>query len=116
MSYYLAVRTVLDLDSFARLSGLHPDLVQRFVTLGILEARTGADGELQFDRDQVKTVARIRRLRAGFALNYAALGLVLELLDRIDDLERRAQPRTPQTRTTVITIASPRSAGGTTWT
>jgi hypothetical protein len=32
-------------------------------------------------------VARLQRLRAGFALNYAALGLVVDLLDRIAVLE-----------------------------
>ncbi|HEY8556739.1 MAG TPA: chaperone modulator CbpM, partial [Actinomycetes bacterium] len=43
------------------------------------------------------TVARIQRLRTGLSLNYAAIGLVLDLLDRIDVLERdlRARPRPP---------------------
>ena len=35
-------------------------------------------------------VARIQRLRAGLGLNYAALGLVLDLLDRIAELEARS--------------------------
>ena len=32
-------------------------------------------------------LARIQRLRAGLCLNYASLGLVLDLLDRISQLE-----------------------------
>ena len=38
-------------------------------------------------------MARVQRLRAGFALNYAAIGLVTDLLDRITVLETaRAGP------------------------
>ena len=42
-------------------------------------------------------MARIQRLRTGLSLNWAAIGLVLDLLDRIDVLERdlRARPRPP---------------------
>lgn len=91
----------LDLGSFARASGLHPDLVRRLVALGLIEATRGAAGELRFSPDQLATVARIQRLRASFSLNYAALDLVLELLDRIEALEAasrtgtRIRPRRP---------------------
>lgn len=87
----------LDLAGFARAAGVHPDLVRRFVALGLLEPRRDAAGRLWFPVTQVPLVARIQRLRAGFALNYAAVGLVLDLLDRIDDLES-ALRRRPMTR------------------
>jgi hypothetical protein len=77
----------LRLEEFARLAGVHPELVQRFVVLGLLEATTDDAGELWFHSGQLARLARIQRLRAGFALNYAALGLVLDLLDRIAVLE-----------------------------
>ena len=86
-TYYLARPDRLALDDFARLADLHPELARRFVTLGLLEATTDAGGELWFRPGQLTRLARIRRLRAGFALNYAALGLVLDLLDRIAVLE-----------------------------
>jgi chaperone modulatory protein CbpM len=85
----------LDLDSFARRSGLHPDLVRRLVALGLLEPERDAAGRLWFAPTQLLAVARIQRLRAGFALNYAAIGLVVDLLDRIGELEaaqRRPRP------------------------
>jgi hypothetical protein len=41
----------------------------------------------------VGSVGRIRRLRAAFPLNYASLGLVCELLDRIAALESAMQHR-----------------------
>jgi DNA-binding transcriptional MerR regulator len=83
----LARPTGLSLEGFARASGLHPDLVMRFVNLGLLDATTGARGQLRFAPDQLRRADRIQRLRRDLSLNYAALGLVLDLLDRIDHLE-----------------------------
>jgi DNA-binding transcriptional MerR regulator len=74
----------LDADAFAAASGLHPDLLDRFVALGLLAPGTDEAGHLWFQPGDVATVARIQRLRAGFGLNYAAIGLVLDLLDRLD--------------------------------
>lgn len=74
----------LDIDAFAAASRLHPDMVHRFVALGLLAPRTDESGRLWFRPGDVATVARIQRLRAGFGLNYAAIGLVLDLLDRLD--------------------------------
>jgi len=53
--------------------------------LGIETSRGPARGG--HDRGQVAAVARVQRLRAGFALNYAAISLVTDLLDRIAVLE-----------------------------
>jgi hypothetical protein len=36
-------------------------------------------------------MARIKRLRASFSVNYATVGLLCDLLDRIADLETRAR-------------------------
>ena len=77
----------LALGDFARASGTHPDLVRRLVALGLIDARQDPAGELWFSRSQLASLARIQRLRAGFALNYAAVGLVVDLLDRIAFLE-----------------------------
>jgi chaperone modulatory protein CbpM len=79
--------TGLSLETFSRTAGLHPDLVRRLVSLGLLEARTDAIGELSLPPAQLAVAARVQRLRAGLALNYAAIGLVMDLLDRIAQLE-----------------------------
>ena len=88
----------LDLHTFARAAGMHPDLVVRLVALGLLEPYRDAAGALWFPAAQRGTAARIQRLRAGLSLNYAAVGLVLDLLDRIAELEAAARrQRTPRT-------------------
>lgn len=84
-------RAGLRLDVFARATGTHPDLVRRLVALGVVEAERDRAGELWFAPDEVGALARVQRLRAGFALNYAAVGLVTHLLDRIAVLEARAR-------------------------
>ena len=105
--YVLARPLRLDLDAFARAAGLHPDVVRRFVALGLIDALRDASGTLWFSPSQLAATARLQRLRAGFGLNYASLGLVVDLLDRIARLEA-AQRRRP------LESASPR--GGRRWT
>jgi chaperone modulatory protein CbpM len=77
----------LSADEFAAATGLHPDLIRRLVALGIVDAARDPAGNLWFSRSQVAAVARVQRLRAGFALNYSAIALVTDLLDRIAVLE-----------------------------
>jgi hypothetical protein len=103
VSYALWRPARLDLQSFAQATGTHPDLVRRLVTLGVLDAETDSAGRLWFAPAQVTAMARIQRLRAGFSLNYAAVGLVIDLLDRIAALEAAAR-------------SSSRRSGGDSWT
>jgi chaperone modulatory protein CbpM len=100
--YVLARPARLRLDAFARRGGLHPDVVRRFVALGLLPSHRDLRGDLWFEPSALVTVARIQRLRAGLGLNYAAIGLVLDLLDRIDELESASRRRrTPSWTSTV---------------
>jgi len=92
MSYPMvrAVRPNMErqsMEEFTMLSGLHPDLIRRLVALGLVEAYRDPAGQLWFPRSELAALARVQRLRAGFALNYAAVGLVADLLDRIAVLE-----------------------------
>jgi hypothetical protein len=77
----------LDLATFSRAAGLHPGLVARLYSLGLLEATRDGAGELWFAPAQLRELARVQRLHAMFPLDYAAVGLVVDLLDRIADLE-----------------------------
>lgn len=91
--YVLARRPGMQLDAFAARSGLHPDMVRRLVALGLLSCHQDARGQLWFQTSALNTVGRIQRLRRGLGLNYAAIGLVLDLLDRIDELESASRRR-----------------------
>jgi chaperone modulatory protein CbpM len=92
-----AVRLGLEdfsLEDFARAAGMHPELVRRLVAAGALDACRDQAGVLWFSPAQLAAVGRIQRLRATFMLSYSALGLVLDLLDRIERLQAAfsAQP------------------------
>ena len=102
MSYALVRPARLDLETFARAAAVHPDLIRRLVALGLVDADRDTAGELWFSPAQLRAVARIQRLRAGFALNYTAIGLVTDLLDRIAVLE--------------AALHSSRQPGGRSWT
>jgi hypothetical protein len=93
VKYAIVRASRLSLDEFALLSGLHPDLIRRLVALGLINADRDTAGELWFSRSEFASVARVQRLRAGFALNYAAIGLVTDLLDRITVLEAALRGR-----------------------
>jgi hypothetical protein len=87
--YPLALPPRLSLERLAQQTGVHPQLLVRFIELGLLEAERDSSGRIWLAPNAAVTVARVQRLHMGLSLNYAAIGLVLDLLDRIDELERR---------------------------
>ncbi|MEQ7128576.1 chaperone modulator CbpM [Actinopolymorpha sp. B11F2] len=104
---------LMDLETFARRAGVHPELVRRLVRLGLLEPTRDTRGQLVFAPNQLVALARIERLRAGACLNYAAIGLVVDLLDRIAELEatlRRSHQEMP------ARPSETRPTGGRPWT
>jgi len=54
----------------------------------LLEISRDAEGGLWFEPSQVSAMARIQRLHRELNLSYASLGLIIDLLDRITQLER----------------------------
>jgi DNA-binding transcriptional MerR regulator len=98
MSRYLLVRPIrLSLNTVAERSGLHPALIRQLVALGLLDCTSDANGQLWFPPSTMATLARVERLRSELSLNYAAIGLVLDLLDRIHVLEAQVRSRQPWT-------------------
>jgi hypothetical protein len=77
----------LSLEEVAARCGLHPLLVDRFVALGLINP---VDGESnRFAPECTLRLQRALRLRRDLGLSYNGAALVLELLDRIEALERR---------------------------
>jgi hypothetical protein len=82
----------LTVEQFAAAAGLDPHLVARLVALGLLDTVRGTAGPL-LPATQLARAGRIVRLRAGLGLNYTAVGVVLDLLDRIEELEAALRRR-----------------------
>ena len=85
----------LTVDQIATATGVDTHMIDRLVVLGLLDTHPAPAGHL-LPATQVARAARIVRLRAGLGLNYTALGVVLELLDRIDALEAALRARPAQ--------------------
>lgn len=81
-----------DITGFSHSVGMHPRMVRRLVTLGVLEPDLDITGDWWFGPQQASALARARRLRAGLGLSWAAVFVVTGLLDRIADLERELRP------------------------
>jgi chaperone modulatory protein CbpM len=78
----------VEIEIVARASGLHPEIVRRYVALGVAELG---------DRDSAARLARFARLRRDLAVNCAGAMLAMDLLARIDELEARlARYETPR--------------------
>ncbi len=94
--YMLQVKTGDELSGTCTLTevayraGLHPDLVDRFIRLGLIEfSETSENGEMLFDSEVIPIIRRIIRLRNELGVNYAGIGVILELMSRIENLEAR---------------------------
>ncbi len=78
------------LNEVASRVGLHPELIDRLVSLGLIEFTASTeDGEMIFDSGVIPIIRRILRLRNELGVNYVGVGVVLELLARLEALEAR---------------------------
>lgn len=80
----------LSLTELAYRCGVHPDLIDRFVRLGLIDAvDRDLEGVSLFNAEAVFTVRKILRLRNELGVNYMGIGVIFELMSRIDILEDR---------------------------
>ena len=78
------------LSEVAYRAGLHPELIDRFMRLGLIEFSASAyNGEPLFDPEVIPLLKRILRLRNELGVNYAGIGVILELMSRLETLETR---------------------------
>lgn len=78
----------LTVEEVALRSGVPPSFVHRLLELGIIEYK-GRFNEPRFSCTVVPKIRRIVRLRRDLGINWAGLGLIMDLLDEIDYLRRK---------------------------
>jgi hypothetical protein len=94
---------LIGLESLSRESRLHPALVRRLVSLGLIELSGGSETAPLFRREDAALLARAARLHRDLGIDYAGAVLASELIERIETLERRLRiGAPPQTRREVI--------------
>jgi DNA-binding transcriptional MerR regulator len=83
-------KSLISLEEVARRCELHPDLVDQFRALGLIDPiHEAAEGGWLFSPDILMRIRKIIRLRRDLGLNLLAVGVVLDLLERIEVLEAR---------------------------
>lgn len=80
---------LVTLEALSRETGLHPDVIRRFVQFGLLAPRGGTVAAPLFGEQDAALLARAARLRRDLGVNYSGAVLASELLARIEDLEQR---------------------------
>ena len=80
-------REKFTLDELSRSVDLHPEMVLRLVDLGLVDPEVGKP-EWLFQDTAVPRIWKIKRLHRDLGINWAGIGVVLDLLDRLDELER----------------------------
>jgi DNA-binding transcriptional MerR regulator len=78
----------LTLESLAGACNLHADVVRRFVAYDLLQPLEIEEGVTWFDPGAVNKLWAIRRLRDDLGINLAGIATVLDLTDRIAELQR----------------------------
>ncbi len=82
----------LTIRELAYSCGVHPELVSRLVTLGLLDPiGQSVDNEMLFEAGAVLLLRKIMRLRHDLGINYAGIGVVLELMERMEKMEERVR-------------------------
>ena len=82
-----ASEELLSVGDLARLARLHPEMVDRLIDWGLIDP-VEREPQLLFPETAVPRIWRIMRLRRDLGINWAGIGVVLDLLDKIDRLER----------------------------
>lgn len=78
---------LLSLEELARATGMHPAQIESFVQFGLLEPES-ADMCERFALAAVDRLRTIMRLRRDLGVNLAGVAAILEMRDRMNDLQR----------------------------
>lgn len=80
----------LHLDELCQVCGVETTVIVEFVSEGILEVQGQRQEEWYFTGVSVKRVRTALRLQQDLDLNLPGVALVLDLLDELEELRRRA--------------------------
>ncbi len=80
----------LTLREVAYLTGARERVIERMVSFDLVEP---ADREWQFPPEVVPYIRRLLRLHADLGISWSSMPMVLDLLERIEELERQLEGR-----------------------
>ena len=79
---------LIRLEDVAHSAGVHPDILHHFIDLGLIQPADAPSAGIMFDAEAVHRIRVIQRLRCDLGVNLQGIGVILDLLDRLN-AERR---------------------------
>lgn len=76
----------LSIDELSRICSIHPDLVQKYMEIGLITPSVEILDEPYFSNDAILKLKKIQRLRRDLGVNLVGIEIILNLLDEMDDL------------------------------
>lgn len=86
-----APSTVMAWEEFVEATGIAPERLRELLGLGWLEARSSAAQEFLFRDVDIYRVRKLERICCDFELPVLGGTIIVDLLERIDSLERRVR-------------------------
>ena len=83
--------SLYDLEATALLTDTHPQLLLHYVELGLVEPVEMRDDHHFFTESDIAQIRRISRLRRDLGVNINGIGIILHLLDQIEELRLEIQ-------------------------
>lgn len=77
------------IEEIARRANISGSSVRRYVRLGLITPAKREKGCYLLRETALFRIAKIQRLREDLGVNLSGVGLILDLLDRIEDLDRQ---------------------------
>lgn len=82
----------LTIEMLARRAGMHPAMIQRCIEYGLIEPAGHHGATLLFEPASIVRLRKIARLHDSLGINLAGISVILDLLDRIQVLQRSHPP------------------------
>lgn len=83
-----ALSSVMAWEEFVEITGIAPERLQELLSLGWIESRTSAAREYMFRDADIYRVRKLERICCDFELPVVGGTIIVDLLERIDTLER----------------------------
>jgi len=82
---------LLSLEQVAMITGTKRRLIKILVEKELLETHTTAKKEIKIHVDAIESLKKMLRLHYDLGIGWSSMPVVLDLLDRIDELETKIQ-------------------------
>jgi hypothetical protein len=80
--------TLLNVNEISRFVGVRPVLIRKLFKLGLINPQRETP-DLLFEGTVISRIDKILRLNNDLGVNFLGCGLVLDLLDKIENLEKK---------------------------